>query len=89
LAINWLLYGEKSKKYAENKAQTYYDSYENSLTRAADLGKSAGNGFTGALVFNAGAMICGTADLLKRKELLYIFIPIFAIGAGYLIMSLF
>ena len=73
---------------AENKAQTYYDSYENSLTRAADLGKSAGNGSTGALVFNVAAMLANCVVLVKRKELLYVFLPIFAIGAYYLAISL-
>jgi len=74
---------------AENRAQTYYGAYEEAIDSASSYGKVADYRSTGALIFNVGAMICGTAGLLKRKELLYIFIPIFAIGAGYLIMSLF
>jgi hypothetical protein len=74
---------------AENTAQTYYDAYTEAIDSASTNGKVADYRSTGALIFNVGAMICGTAGLLRRKELLYVFIPIFAIGAGYLIMSLF
>jgi hypothetical protein len=74
---------------SENKAQTYYGAYAEVIDSASSYGKMADYRSTGALIFNVGAMICGTAGLLKQKELLYVFIPIFAIGAGYLIMSLF
>lgn len=73
---------------AENKAQTYYDAYENALESAAKLDNVAGNRSTGALIFNVAAVIAECAVLIKRKELLYVFVPIFAIGVYYFTMSL-
>jgi hypothetical protein len=74
---------------AENKAQSYYDVYENSLESASKLDNVSGNRSTGALIFNVAAVLAECAVLIKRKELLYVFLPIFAIGVYYLTISLF
>ena len=42
---------------------------------------------TGALIFNVSATLASLGVLLKMKEILYIYIPIFAIGLFYLVMS--
>ncbi len=42
---------------------------------------------TEALIFNVSATLASLGVLLKRKEILYVYIPIFAIGLFYLIIS--
>jgi len=81
----YILYAENE----ENKAQMYYDEHENALDLANNLDKAAGNRSTGALVFNVAVVLAECTVLIKRKEPLYVFIPIFAIGMYYLIVSLF
>jgi hypothetical protein len=73
---------------AENKAQSYYYVYENSLESATNNDNVAGNRTTGALIFNVGTVLAECAVLVKRRELLYVFLPIFAIGVYYLAISL-
>ena len=72
---------------AENRAQTYYDSYENTLASATTYGRAADYRSTGALIFNVSATLASLGVLLKRKEVLYVYFPIFAIGLFYFIMS--
>jgi len=74
---------------AENRAQTYYSTYAEAIDSASTYGKIADYRSTGALIFNISAIVASCGVLLKRKEILYVFIPVFAIGMGYLIMSLF
>ena len=81
----WLAVAENH----ENRAAVYGSAYENHLQLAAELDNASGNRSTGALIFNVAAMLAECAVLIKRKELLYVFLPIFAIGAYYLIVSLF
>ena len=87
---------------AENRAQGYLDAYENAMDSARNAIYSAENAMdsakpysqiadyrsTGALIFNVSAAIASCAVLVKRKELLYIYLPIFAIGAYHLVMSI-
>jgi len=40
-------------------------------------------------ITNVAAVLAECAVLIKRKELLYVFLPIFAIGVYYLTISLF
>jgi len=79
----WLVVAENN----ENSARTYGSAYENHLQLAAKIDNAAGNRSTGALIFNVAAVLAECAVLIKRKELLYVFIPIFVIGAYYLTMS--
>ncbi len=72
---------------AENKANLYYNSYEEALSSAAAWGKVADLRSTGALIFNVSATLASLGILLKRKEVLYVYFPIFAIGLFYLITS--
>ncbi len=74
---------------AENRAQKYENAYYEALSSAAAISKVADYRSTGALIFNVSSAIASCAVLVKRKELLYVFVPIFAIGTYYLIMSLF
>lgn len=74
---------------SENRAQSYYDAYEKAIDLATTSAKVADYRSTGALIFNISAIVASCGVLLKRKELLYVFLPIFAIGAYYLIISLF
>jgi len=73
---------------AENRAQTYENAYYEALSSAAVVSKVADYRSTGALIFNVSAAIASCAVLAKRRELLYVYVPLFAIGAYHLIMSL-
>lgn len=73
----------------ENRAQSYYDDYEGALEAAAALSESSGYRSTGALIFNMSAIVASCGVILKRMEILYVYIPIFAFGIGHLILSLF
>ena len=72
---------------AENRAGLYYSGYEEALSSAVTWGKVADYRSTGALIFNVSATLASLGILLKRKEVLYVYIPIFAIGLFYFIMS--
>ncbi len=74
---------------AENKAQSYYDAYEETIAAVKIPSTVADYRSTGALLFNVSSAVASCAVLVKRKELLYVYLPIFAIGMYYLIMSLF
>gem|GEM_PF-1115481 len=74
---------------AENRAQKYENAYYEALSSAETVGKVADYRSTGALIFNVATAIASCAILVKRKELLYVYIPLFAIGMYHLIMSLF
>jgi len=73
----------------ENKAQSYYDDYEGALEDAAALSESSSYRSTGALIFNMSAIVASCGVILKRMEILYVYIPIFAFGICYLVLSLF
>jgi hypothetical protein len=72
---------------AENRASSYYDSYDEALSSAATLGQVADYRSTGGLIFTVSATLASLGILLKMKEILYLYIPIFAIGLFYLIIS--
>jgi len=72
---------------AENRAGLYYNSYEEALSSSVTWGKVADYRSTGALIFNVSATLASLGVLLKREEVLYVYIPIFAIGLFYFIMS--
>ncbi len=73
---------------AENRAQTYYDAYEKAIESATMYGRAAGDKSTGALVFNISAIVASVAVIFRRKEILYVYAPIFAIGVFYFIVSI-
>ncbi len=73
---------------AENRANSYYYSYDEALASAAVLGKVADYRSTGALIFNVSTTMASFGILLKRREIFYMYVPIFAIGLFYLMMSL-
>jgi len=72
----------------ENRAQMYYDYYEEALDAATAFGKVADYRSTGALIFNMSAVVASCGVILKRWEILYVYIPIFALGLSYLALSL-
>ena len=73
---------------AENRAQSYYDDYVGALDAAEVFGRNADYRSTGALLFNMSAIVASCGVILKRREILFVFVPIFAFGMGYLILSL-
>jgi hypothetical protein len=89
--INYLLSVFKGQvaENAENRAESYYGAYEEAMNSAEAYGETADYRSTGALIFNMAAMVGSFGVLLKRKEILYVYLPTFALGAYYLIMSVF
>jgi hypothetical protein len=85
--INMTYFYLSAAENAENRTNLYYDSYEEALSSAAVWGKVADYRSTGALTFNVSATLASFGVLLKRKEVLYVYFPIFAIGMFYLIIS--
>ncbi len=73
---------------AENRAQSYYEAYEQTLGSSTAFGRMSDFRSTGALIFNMSAIVASCGVLFKRKEILYVFLPTFAVGLIYLIMSL-
>lgn len=73
---------------AENRAQSYYDDYTEKLNAAVTFGKMADYRSTGALIFNMSAIVASLGVLFRRKEILYVFLPLFALGMCYLTISL-
>ena len=74
---------------AENRAQAYYEDYSNKLDMAGELGDVADFRSTAALIFTAAAIVGSSGTLIKRKELIYLAIPIFVIAWYFLISSFF
>ena len=77
-----------SANISENKSEQFFDEYDKALALATTSGKLADYRSTGALVFNVSAIIASGTVLFKRKELLYVYIPLFILGLYYLILSL-
>ncbi len=75
-------------KDSENRAQSYYDKYNETLESSTEFGKQADYRSTGALIFSVAAIMASCGVLFKRKEILYVFIPIFIMGLSYLLISL-
>ena len=73
---------------SENRTWSYYTKYNETLALSTEYGKLADYRSTGALIFNVSAITASGGVLFKRKELLYVFIPIFFLGLYYLIVSL-
>lgn len=74
---------------AKNRAEEYCDAHEEALDAAKAFSNVADYRSTGALLFNMSAIVASCGVILKRKEILYVFIPIFALGMTYLLLSLF
>ena len=77
-----------SANISENKSEQFIDKYNKTLALATTSGKLADYRSTGALVFNVSAIIASGTVLFKRKEFLYVYIPIFMIGLYYSMISL-
>ncbi len=74
---------------AEAKAQSYYDEYESALERAGAAGRISDLRSTAALILNVSATVASMVVLLKRRALLLLFAPVFLVGIGHLVASLF
>lgn len=74
---------------AENRAESYYDNYTGALSASNAFSKTEDYRSTGALLFNMSAIVASCGVILKRREILYVFIPIFVLGTSYLLLSLF
>jgi len=73
---------------AENRAENYYINYSVTLDKAKQLGNVADLRSTGALIFTISAIIASMVGLFKRKEIIYVYFPIFIIGVAHLVISL-
>jgi hypothetical protein len=73
----------------EARAQTYYGEYESALERAASSGRIADLRSTAALILNVSATVASMVVLLKKRSLLLLFAPVFFLGIGYMVVSLF
>ncbi|MEW6592114.1 MAG: hypothetical protein AB1305_00255 [Candidatus Hadarchaeota archaeon] len=72
---------------AKNKANSYYDNYSQRMADAAKLGGVADMRSTAALIFTATAIVGSSGTLLKRREVVYLAVPIFIIAAGFFVWS--
>jgi hypothetical protein len=73
---------------SETRAESYYDNYTQTLNLSNTFSKKADDRSTGALIFNVSAIVASACVLFKRKEFLYVYIPIFMIGLYYAMVSL-
>lgn len=78
---------ESAAENAENRAEKYYDAYEGAMGASTVFGRQADSRSTGALIFNISAIIASLAVLFRRKEILYVYLPIFMIGVIYFVLS--
>jgi hypothetical protein len=74
---------------AENLSNMYSDKVTESLDEAEKFGKQAESRSTGAILFTITAIIGSCGTLLKRREIVFAALPIFAIAAYYLVTSFF
>lgn len=74
---------------AETRAQSYFDEYQRALDESGILGQVADLRSTAALILNVSATVASMTILLKRRGLLLLFAPVFFLGIGYLVASLF
>ena len=74
---------------AEARAQSYYGEYESALAQAGLSGRIADLRSTAALILNVSATVASMVVLLKKRSLLLLFAPVFCVGIGYLLASLF
>jgi hypothetical protein len=73
---------------AENRAQNYFTNYSIALGKSMQFGDMAVLRSTGALIFTISAIIASTVGLFKRKEIMYVYFPIFIIALSHLLVSL-
>jgi len=73
---------------AENRAENYYTNYSETLGKAKQSGSIADLRSTGALIFTISAIVASTVGLFKRKEIIYVYFPIFIIALSHLVASL-
>jgi hypothetical protein len=73
---------------AEQRSQAYYDNYSLALSSAKEKSTIADYRSTGALLFTMSAIVASSAGLFKRKEILYVYLPIFFVALSFLIISL-
>jgi len=72
----------------ENRAQNYYSNYSQTLDKATQFGNVASLRSTGALIFTISAIVASIVGIFKRKEIMYVYFPIFIIAASHLAISL-
>jgi flagellar basal body-associated protein FliL len=74
---------------AEARAQGYFEEYQRTLDEASVSGRIADLRSTAALILNVSATVASMVVLLRRRGLLLLFAPVFFLGIGYLVASLF
>ncbi len=82
-------YQTGAAREAEARAGSYFEEYDSALERAAISGRISDLRSTAALILNVSATVASMTILLKRRALLLLFAPVFFVGIGYLIASLF
>ena len=74
---------------SEIRAQAYYTNYSKTLELASEYSNVGDYRSTGALIFTMSAIVASSCGLFKRKELLYVYFPLFILALSYLVISLF
>jgi hypothetical protein len=72
---------------AYQRAQSYAENVDTLLDNASELSGMADSRSTAAITFSISAIVGSCGVLIKRKELFYISIIIFAIAACFLLSS--
>ncbi|MEM2878043.1 MAG: hypothetical protein QXG10_00595 [Candidatus Hadarchaeales archaeon] len=79
-------YIEKAEN-AEARGEEYYGAYENAISRSLHFSSMSEERSTAALLFNVSAIIASCAVLFRKRFLIYMYLPFFAVGAYYLLIS--
>jgi len=74
---------------SEIRAESYYSNYTQTLNRSSAFDEKADNRSTAALIFNVSAIVASACVLFKRRELFYVYIPVFILGLYYTMISMF
>jgi hypothetical protein len=72
----------------ENRSQNYFTNYSLTLDKANYYGNIASLRSTGALIFTISAIIASIVGIFKRKEIMYVYFPIFILAIANLAISL-
>ena len=87
-SINMSNFHSSVSQDAENRAENYYTNFSETLEKATRFGGIADLRSTGALIFTISAIIASTVGLFKRKEIMYVYFPIFIVAVSHLVVSL-
>ena len=73
---------------AENRTQNYFTNYSVTLDKTTYFGNIAALRSAGALIFTISAIVASVVGIFKRKEIMYVYFPIFIIAVAHFAISL-